>query len=108
MCWIGSPRLGTSNRRAMVAWPIHQHYISFINYFLIFLNVLIVAFLNANMEDLKAPVKDFGSAEANDLAHWDLNFWSERLRESKYNIDEVLPEVFSATSIPVCCFSCSV
>uniref|UniRef100_A0A453Q7P4 oligopeptidase A n=1 Tax=Aegilops tauschii subsp. strangulata TaxID=200361 RepID=A0A453Q7P4_AEGTS len=41
-----------------------------------------------DMEDLKAFVKDSGSAEANDLAHWDLNFWSERLRESKYDIDE--------------------
>jgi hypothetical protein len=42
------------------------------------------------MEDLKAFVKDSGSAEANDLANWDLNFWSERLRESKYDIDEVV------------------
>ncbi|XP_051209535.1 probable cytosolic oligopeptidase A [Lolium perenne] len=41
-----------------------------------------------DMEDLKAFVKDSGSAEANDLANWDLNFWSERLRESKYDIDE--------------------
>ena len=30
--------------------------------------VLVVAFLNADMEDLKSSVKDFGSAEANDLA----------------------------------------
>ena len=29
--------------------------------------VLVVAFLNADMEDLKSSVKDFGSAEANDL-----------------------------------------
>ncbi|PNT69733.1 hypothetical protein BRADI_3g60550v3 [Brachypodium distachyon] len=41
-----------------------------------------------DMEDLKVFVKDSGSAEANDLTHWDLSFWSERLRESKYDIDE--------------------
>ena len=53
-------------------------------------NILTAAFLNADMEDLKAFVKDSGSAEDNDLAHWDLNYWSERLRESKYDMDEVL------------------
>uniref|UniRef100_A0A0D9VN10 oligopeptidase A n=1 Tax=Leersia perrieri TaxID=77586 RepID=A0A0D9VN10_9ORYZ len=41
-----------------------------------------------DMEDLKAFAKGSGSPEANDLAHWDLNFWSERLRESKYDINE--------------------
>jgi oligopeptidase A len=41
------------------------------------------------MEDLKIFAKDSGSAEANDLTHWDLTFWSERLRESKYDINEV-------------------
>lgn len=42
------------------------------------------------MEDLKAFAKESASPEANDLAHWDLSFWSERLRESKYDINEVL------------------
>jgi Zn-dependent oligopeptidase len=41
------------------------------------------------MEDLKVFAKDSGSPEANDLTHWDLTFWSERLRESKYDINEV-------------------
>jgi Zn-dependent oligopeptidase len=48
------------------------------------------------MEDLKAFVKDSGSAEANDLANWDLNFWSERLRESKYDIDEVVSSLYGS------------
>lgn len=47
-------------------------------------------FLCADMEDLKAFAKESASPEANDLAHWDLSFWSERLRESKYDINEVL------------------
>ncbi|KAK8270993.1 hypothetical protein V6Z11_D11G233200, partial [Gossypium hirsutum] len=29
-----------------------------------------------------------GALEADNLSHWDINFWSERLRESKYNINE--------------------
>ncbi|CAD6248807.1 unnamed protein product [Miscanthus lutarioriparius] len=41
-----------------------------------------------DMEDLKIFAKDSGSPEANDLTHWDLTFWSERLRESKYDINE--------------------
>uniref|UniRef100_A0A0D3FCE8 oligopeptidase A n=1 Tax=Oryza barthii TaxID=65489 RepID=A0A0D3FCE8_9ORYZ len=41
-----------------------------------------------DMEDLKAFAKESASPEANDLAHWDLSFWSERLRESKYDINE--------------------
>ncbi|CAD6248862.1 unnamed protein product [Miscanthus lutarioriparius] len=41
-----------------------------------------------DMEDLKIFLKDSGSPEANDLTHWDLTFWSERLRESKYDINE--------------------
>ncbi|KAJ1382173.1 Peptidyl-dipeptidase DCP [Sesbania bispinosa] len=35
-----------------------------------------------DMEDLKK----FSKTE--NLAHWDINFWSERLRESKYDINE--------------------
>ncbi|XP_006648170.2 probable cytosolic oligopeptidase A [Oryza brachyantha] len=41
-----------------------------------------------DMEDLKVFAKGSASPEANDLTHWDLNFWSERLRESKYDINE--------------------
>lgn len=41
------------------------------------------------MEDLKKFSKDQGALEADDLTHWDVSFWSERLRESKYDINEV-------------------
>ncbi|KAF6147355.1 hypothetical protein GIB67_003253 [Kingdonia uniflora] len=41
-----------------------------------------------DMEDLKNFSRDQGAAEANDLYHWDISFWSERLRESKYDINE--------------------
>ncbi|VVB18145.1 unnamed protein product [Arabis nemorensis] len=41
-----------------------------------------------DMEDLKSFAKDQGAAEADSLTHWDTTFWSERLRESKYDINE--------------------
>ncbi|KAJ4840424.1 hypothetical protein Tsubulata_009264 [Turnera subulata] len=41
-----------------------------------------------DMEDLKIFSKNQGAVEANDLTHWDLSFWAERLRESKYDINE--------------------
>lgn len=41
------------------------------------------------MEELKQFSKDQGAPEADDLTHWDTMFWSERLRESKYEINEV-------------------
>lgn len=41
-----------------------------------------------DMEDLKVFCKSQGAPEANDLNHWDISFWSERLRESKYEINE--------------------
>jgi oligopeptidase A len=41
-----------------------------------------------DMEDLKSFSKAQGASEANDLTHWDIGFWSERLRESKYDINE--------------------
>ncbi|OAY75181.1 Organellar oligopeptidase A, chloroplastic/mitochondrial [Ananas comosus] len=41
-----------------------------------------------DMEDIKTFAKDSGAPEANELTHWDINFWSERLRESKYDINE--------------------
>ncbi|EFH39126.1 hypothetical protein ARALYDRAFT_497269 [Arabidopsis lyrata subsp. lyrata] len=41
-----------------------------------------------DMEDLKSFAKDQGAAESDSLTHWDTTFWSERLRESKYDINE--------------------
>ncbi|GLT44192.1 hypothetical protein SLA2020_181050 [Shorea laevis] len=41
-----------------------------------------------DMEDLKSYSKSQGAFEADSLNHWDINFWSERLRESKYSINE--------------------
>lgn len=41
-----------------------------------------------DMEDLKKFANEKGAAEANELTHWDINFWSERLRETKYDINE--------------------
>lgn len=43
-----------------------------------------------DMEDLKSFAKNQGAAESDSLTHWDTTFWSERLRESKYDINEVL------------------
>ncbi|KAL0377984.1 UNVERIFIED_CONTAM: Organellar oligopeptidase A, chloroplastic/mitochondrial [Sesamum radiatum] len=42
-----------------------------------------------DMEDLKIFSKNQGAPEADNLNHWDISFWSERLRESKYEINEV-------------------
>ncbi|KAG6737201.1 hypothetical protein POTOM_059755 [Populus tomentosa] len=44
--------------------------------------------LDLDMEDLKIFSKNQGAMEANDLTHWDTSFWAERLRESKYDINE--------------------
>ncbi|XVF61469.1 hypothetical protein PTKIN_Ptkin08bG0131700 [Pterospermum kingtungense] len=41
-----------------------------------------------DVEDLKSYSKSQGASEADNLSHWDISFWSERLRESKYNINE--------------------
>ncbi|KAI3712969.1 hypothetical protein L1987_71539 [Smallanthus sonchifolius] len=41
-----------------------------------------------DMEELKQFSKSQGAPEADELAHWDISFWSERLRESKYEINE--------------------
>ncbi|KAI3665599.1 hypothetical protein L6452_44227 [Arctium lappa] len=40
------------------------------------------------MEELKQFAKSQGAPEADELTHWDITFWSERLRESKYEITE--------------------
>ena len=47
------------------------------------------ALILIDMEDLKQFCQTQGAPDANDLSHWDVNFWSERLRESKYEINEV-------------------
>lgn len=41
------------------------------------------------MDDIKVFSKNQGAQEADDLSHWDISFWSERLRESKFDINEV-------------------
>lgn len=41
-----------------------------------------------DMEDLEIFAKGHNAVEANQLRHWDINFWSERLRESRYDINE--------------------
>lgn len=42
-----------------------------------------------DLEDVRSFCKQQGAAEADNLTHWDISFWSERLRESKYDINEV-------------------
>lgn len=41
-----------------------------------------------DMDDIKNFSKNQGALEADDLNHWDISFWSERLRESKFDINE--------------------
>lgn len=41
-----------------------------------------------DLEDLKAFAKEQSAPEGENMCHWDVNFWSERLREAKYNINE--------------------
>ncbi|KAG6702593.1 hypothetical protein I3842_07G042800 [Carya illinoinensis] len=41
-----------------------------------------------DMNDIRSFAKSQGTVEADDLSHWDVNFWSERLRESKFDINE--------------------
>lgn len=41
-----------------------------------------------DLEDLKTFAKEQHAEEANDMCHWDISFWSERLREAKYDINE--------------------
>jgi oligopeptidase A len=46
-----------------------------------------------DLEDLRAFAISQNATEANDLKHWDLAFWSERLREAKFdfNAEELRP-----------------
>lgn len=41
-----------------------------------------------DLEDLKAFAKERGAEEGEDMRHWDVSFWSERLREAKFDISE--------------------
>jgi oligopeptidase A len=43
----------------------------------------------ADIEEVKVFAKESGAREANEIDHWDVTFWSERLREAKYDINEV-------------------
>lgn len=49
--------------------------------------------LFVDIEDLRSFCKGQGALEPREVNHWDINFWSERLCESKYDINEV--EYFS-------------
>ncbi|KAL3654627.1 hypothetical protein CASFOL_001612 [Castilleja foliolosa] len=40
-------------------------------------------------EELRDYAREQGANEANNLNQWDINFWSERLRESKYDLNEI-------------------
>ncbi|KAJ9128809.1 hypothetical protein P3X46_034452 [Hevea brasiliensis] len=40
------------------------------------------------LEKLRTASWDAAVQEVNDLSHWDISFWAERLRESRYNINE--------------------
>lgn len=42
------------------------------------------------MEDIRKFAAEEGAVEVNDLSHWDISFWSERLRETKFDINEVV------------------
>ncbi|CAK7329261.1 unnamed protein product [Dovyalis caffra] len=53
-----------------------------------------------DMEDLEIFAKGHNAVEANQLRHWDINFWSERLRESRYDInDEELRAFFPMSRV---------
>jgi oligopeptidase A len=46
-----------------------------------------------DLSELRAYAKSKGAAEADDLQHWDIAFWAERMREEKYdfNAEELRP-----------------
>lgn len=59
-------------------------------FYIVNIDLCIHLLIGADMEDLKNFSKSQDVPEANDLNHWDISFWSERLRESKFDINEVL------------------
>lgn len=60
---------------------------------------LIGLIISVDMEELRDYARGKGAEEANDLNQWDINFWSERLRESNYDFDEV---GFSSIFLSIC------
>eukprot|EP00475_Leptophrys_vorax_P011584 TRINITY_DN18149_c0_g1_i3.p1 TRINITY_DN18149_c0_g1~~TRINITY_DN18149_c0_g1_i3.p1 ORF type:complete len:827 (+),score=48.43 TRINITY_DN18149_c0_g1_i3:34-2514(+) len=51
-------------------------------------------------EELKAFAREQGAAEADSLQHWDVPFWSERLREARYELTaEQLRPFFSLPAV---------
>lgn len=51
-------------------------------------------------DELKAFAREQGAPEADDLRHWDVTFWSERLREAKYQLtQEELRPFFSFPAV---------
>lgn len=53
-----------------------------------------------DLEEIKAFAKESGAPEANEINYWDIDFWSERLREAKYDINEVF---FSKHNLQLLC-----
>lgn len=41
-----------------------------------------------DLNELKAFAQEKGAPEANELMHWDISFWSERIREEKYGLND--------------------
>ncbi|THF96503.1 hypothetical protein TEA_002524 [Camellia sinensis var. sinensis] len=52
-----------------------------------------------DMQELKDFAKSQGTVESKELTHWDINFWSGRLRQSSYNLNE--EELRPYFSLPV-------
>jgi oligopeptidase A len=41
-----------------------------------------------DMEDLRELARSLGAPEAEDMCHWDIPFWAERLREKRFSLNE--------------------